>query len=1079
MKKQIVHFVVIIMTVMISNAEGSSKMHKVSSVQEGVQVGSLSTKMSQIPGKTLFGEGMPWGEVRLGRTEKNILVDARVEDPAVERKENFWEGSCFQIYFSSSRTGAPITQIVFLPGVAGKEAEIAFYRSGVKMSAQADFFIKKTKGGYHVTAIIPAEKLGIDLSKPFYFEADATVWRERGTRLTANLFESMGAYQNASRFGAAFCEPASRLSEIRGRDGKMMVLIPGGESVMGSNTGYAEERPQRPVVVESFYMDRYPVTNGEFKKFCDATKTPYPVDPKWPGYPNYFADYTDYPVVNVSLAQARAYAVWAGKRLPTEAEWEYAAQGGDRGAIYPWGHQEPSGEHANFADRNTDYAWRNVTVSDGYEHTSPVGTYFPNAHGLYDMAGNVYEWVDDQTQQAATDGWGGRQVAKGGAYYGSAFDLRIARRRQVYGGQANYAVGFRCVRDEKPVDAPKMKPAKNASPSVDWKKLSVNSPSDVRLVTLSEDLTPESAARLKKLGFRSVQQYVTWESIEGAGRGQWNFEKWDRQLAILEKAGLKWMPFVVVGPAYSLPRWYLDSHDSVPLRCLEHGIESKVESVWNPSFRPHVERFLKAFAEHYRNHPAVDAMYLGVSGDFGEALYPHSHGDWFPVQIHGLYHTHSGYWCGDRFAVSDFRRAMREKYRRINELNKVWGTRYASFESVRMPDLQVDPVEGFRTDEGTQAGRYFPRTSGQRIMWLDFIDWYRNSMDQYADFCLRTARHFFPSTELYLVTGGDGSDPHLGSNFALQSRTAAKYGAGVHVTNENSEYEENFVRTNWLISSGLFFGSNYGTEPAGILNEEGIAGRVYHASSTGMSELEFHFGDGTRWSQSYLDTFTQNIQLLKRGIPNRTVGVLYPDTSIILGFDSTSDIPQNLALLRDYTDADYLDDVLIQSGALHSKTVMIICGGQWHRQATLDRLMEWVKKGGKLVGYNISSLYEVETGKNMMEVFFHPGGGRKKIGQGGSFYVAGARPASYRADDGLRAAMQKDVFDPVTDWLSSEGVIMADGILDRIYVAKTSLGWMVFNQNPHSAEKNIFPAKDKSISVKIEPQGIITHEKDP
>jgi len=175
-----------------------------------------------------------------------------------------------------------------------------------------------------------------------------------------------------------------------------MVYIPAGEFIMGTDRGFMEEfsreygvrkgkffedaEPAKKIFLKAFYIDKYEVTNREYKKFIDATG--YPPPPTWRGnmYPE---GKGDHPVTNVTWFDAHAYCKWAGKRLPTEAEWEKAARGPD-GNIYPWGNKYGS-EKANL---------------NNIEITAPVGSYKEDRsyYGVYDMAGNVTEWVDDWYQ---------------------------------------------------------------------------------------------------------------------------------------------------------------------------------------------------------------------------------------------------------------------------------------------------------------------------------------------------------------------------------------------------------------------------------------------------------------------------------------------------------------------------------------------------------------------------------------------------------------------------------------------------------------------------------------------------------
>jgi formylglycine-generating enzyme len=220
-----------------------------------------------------------------------------------------------------------------------------------------------------------------------------------------------------------------------------MVLIPAGTFRMGSDKHYPEEAPVHRVTVDSFFIDHTPVTNRQFKEFVKATGhvtfAELPPNPKdYPGaLPHMLyagslvftrplhqvdlrnwaewwtflkgADWRhpygpktninnldNHPVVHVSFADALAYARWAGKDLPTEAEWEYAARGGFDGAEYAWGDEfTPDGRH----QANTwqgEFPRQNL-AEDGYERTSPVTAFAPNGYGVHDMIGNVWEWTTD------------------------------------------------------------------------------------------------------------------------------------------------------------------------------------------------------------------------------------------------------------------------------------------------------------------------------------------------------------------------------------------------------------------------------------------------------------------------------------------------------------------------------------------------------------------------------------------------------------------------------------------------------------------------------------------------------------
>jgi len=258
--------------------------------------------------------------------------------------------------------------------------------------------------------------------------------------------------------------------EIIGKDGAKMVLIPAGDFEMGTNESeisglvqwakkwysapqasrFENETPRHTVYTDAFYMDVYEVTNAQYKSFMDATghKSPY----YWSDS-NYNAP--NKPVVGVSWDDAKAYAEWAGERLPTEAEWEKSARGGLVGKKFPWGDADPNGTQCNFADKNTSYAWADKSVDDGYQYTAPVGKYTSNGYGLYDMAGNVWKWCADWYDKgyySSSDrrdpkgpSSGSSRVLRGGSWYLNPCSIRVSYRRFLVPTLAYDVVGFRCV----------------------------------------------------------------------------------------------------------------------------------------------------------------------------------------------------------------------------------------------------------------------------------------------------------------------------------------------------------------------------------------------------------------------------------------------------------------------------------------------------------------------------------------------------------------------------------------------------------------------------------------------------------
>jgi formylglycine-generating enzyme len=286
-----------------------------------------------------------------------------------------------------------------------------------------------------------------------------------------------------------------------------MIWIPGGSFVMGSDKFYREERPARRETVGGFWIDPHPVTNAEFGEFVLATgylttaeRQPNPAmypdaDPSllvpgssvftrpdrpvglsdyrawWAYVPganwrhpegpeSNIADRGDHPVVHVSFEDVTAYAAWDGKALPSEAEWEFAARGGLDDATYAWGEEFAPGGRQMAKTWQGRFPWENL-ADDGYETTTPVGSFPANGYGLHDMIGNVWEWTispyrlphaiterpsccrsSESTDHAAA------RVVKGGSHLCApnyCLRYRPAARQSQTPDTSTTHIGFRCV----------------------------------------------------------------------------------------------------------------------------------------------------------------------------------------------------------------------------------------------------------------------------------------------------------------------------------------------------------------------------------------------------------------------------------------------------------------------------------------------------------------------------------------------------------------------------------------------------------------------------------------------------------
>jgi eukaryotic-like serine/threonine-protein kinase len=235
-------------------------------------------------------------------------------------------------------------------------------------------------------------------------------------------------------------------TNLREKDGMLEIFVPAGSFMMGdtSSTADSNEKPIHKVTLDAFWIDQTEVTNGMYRACVDAGVCDRPSSIKSKSHSNYWDNsaFDNYPVINVTWRDANDYCRWMGARLPSEAEWEFAARG-ENSFMYPWGNNSPTSSLANYGDNLDD--------------TTSVGSYPDGSspYGALDMAGNVYEWVNDWYDNDYYEispsfnppgpTSGSSHVTRGGSYDMSSRYIRTANRN--LNSSSRDDIGFRCAND--------------------------------------------------------------------------------------------------------------------------------------------------------------------------------------------------------------------------------------------------------------------------------------------------------------------------------------------------------------------------------------------------------------------------------------------------------------------------------------------------------------------------------------------------------------------------------------------------------------------------------------------------------
>jgi hypothetical protein len=557
----------------------------------------------------------------------------------------------------------------------------------------------------------------------------------------------------------------------------------------------------------------------------------------------------------------------------------------------------------------------------------------------------------------------------------------------------------------------------------------------------------------KSLGVSAVQSYVKWARIERQpGIFDWSFYDW--VVETLAKHGLKWVIFVMVGQHYSTPDWFRASDQSVFTRCLEHDQDSQVQSIWNPHILKWVDRFLGLLSERYLKTGVVEAMMLGPSGDYGETIFNAVYG------VPGAaYHTHVGYWCGDRYARADFRRWLQKKYGGLSSLGKAWGWAPPAWED----------IQPFLRDQAPS-----PRA------WLDLADWYQRSMTDFSASWASLARKHFPPVDIYHAAGGSGDLAH-GADWTAQAKACAPFDVGLRVTNEGSSFPFDFAYTRQAASACRFYGVKFGNEPwGGDVSGVGNLARMFNAITSGARHFWIYAGH--LHTDECIEAFRRFRHLLAPERANIDVAVYWPETQLMLDDDRgfgegkpRSPFWEIVEELRDLTDYDFVDATSISDGALRGFRFLLWPYGQVTQAAILRRVLEWVRRGGVLMAVPLGPILTVEGDEAFHRSLFERG--RRKPARPG----LGASCSVKRVGKGAtvlvnaqgKTAVQSAFLAVVAQVLRQPSLLRSslgkrsepDGRKDGVFASVVDDAVLYLNTKPRAARKTILLPGQKSKTV--------------
>ncbi len=476
-----------------------------------------------------------------------------------------------------------------------------------------------------------------------------------------------------------------------------------------------------------------------------------------------------------------------------------------------------------------------------------------------------------------------------------------------------------------------------------------------------DEMPEEDFPVLRELGFTFLQVESNHINTNETALNKWDWSEAGYLFAKIKKKGFK----VTYFPHWHWPPpWYVDSSDYVRAKCLIHGETLPCMSLWDPATLPWFERCIKQLKKDQAD--TIDAIFVGIYGDYGEPQYPV--GEPYSSQrfdrLRGLpdVHIHEDYWCGDELAQVDFKKFLENKYQTIENLNSTYSSSYSGFEQIQYPQKDSD----------------------QKTQRADFVQWYYQSMTNFSGSVAGLYRKYFPDTPLMVPMGGFKEDFRLGVDYTAVVKAMKPHnvipratfgGVGEFYNNHTvaAEFTGTYPLLKRISTACKLYDLSFWVEPPypPQSDSQGVVNRIFEALSCGAAG--YH-----EWARTIItnrQTYEKFAQYMVTDTPQVELAVFFP-TSTHRQMPAPSfpeQFYQGCSDIRAIADYDVLDELLIKDDALDSYRFLIIFENEIIEQRTLQKIHQWVSRGGILIAYSDIKMTTLQGGVTLHNELFEAG----------------------------------------------------------------------------------------------------------